>query len=316
MRKNRIIVNPISGNGSGKSLAPILVELLQKYEVSYALTFTERPWHAAHIARDAAEQGYENVIAVGGDGTANEVINGIMAASAKGMEKPAVGIVSVGRGNDMAYGMNIPADLEGAVTMLIEGHKYPRDIAYIKGGDFPKGRYFANGVGIGFDAVVGFEAAKIKRIKGFANYVAAAVKTLLLYYRAPEVRLEFNGTELVQPCLMISVMNGRRMGGGFYMAPESRSDDGLFDLCIAGKVSRLTILGLMFQFMKGTQASHPAIKTPRTKHVVITPLEDTLPAHADGETICREGIRLELGIVPKALEFICRPGEPEFHGSA
>jgi len=205
MNKNKIIVNPVSGNGTGQRIVPYLQELLQKQNLPYALSFTERPWHAAQIARHAAENDYETVVAVGGDGTANEVINGLMSAGAAGFKKPALAILSVGRGNDMAYGMNIPTDLEEAVSILADGHTSTRDVARITGGDYPEGRYFANGVGIGFDAVVGFEAAKIKRIQGFANYLAAAMKTILLYYHAPVVRLEFDGEELTQPCLMISV---------------------------------------------------------------------------------------------------------------
>ncbi len=306
MRKNKIIVNPISGNGTGMRIVPYLQETLQRYGIPYAMTFTERPWHAAEIAYYAAEQEFENVVAVGGDGTANEVINGLMAAGAAGLKKPALAIISVGRGNDMAYGMNIPSDLESAVETLADGRKKTCDIGLIKGGDYPEGRYFANGVGIGFDAVVGFEAAKIKRIKGFANYIAAAMKTISLYYRAPQMRLEYDGLEISQPCLMVSIMNGRRMGGGFYTAPNARADDGLFDLCIAGQIDRLAILGVMMQYMKGTQENHPAVKVAKARHVKITPIDDSLPVHADGETICKEGGELELEIVPAAIEVICQ----------
>jgi diacylglycerol kinase family enzyme len=118
------------------------------------------------------------------------------------------------------------------------------------------------------------------------------------------MQIELDDRQLRQRALMVSVMNGRRMGGGFMMAPEGVNDDGQFDLCIAGQVSRPGILMLIPRFMKGSQASHPAIKTARASRVSITSLDGGLPAHADGETICVSGQHLEMQILPKILEMI------------
>jgi diacylglycerol kinase family enzyme len=181
------------------------------------------------------------------------------------------------------------------------------------GGDYPQGRYFGNGVGIGFDAVVGFEALKLKRLHGFPSYIVAALKTIFLYFQAPTVRIEYDGEALTQPALMVSVMNGRRLGGGFMMAPEGQIDDGLFDLTIADQVDRASIFALILRFMRGSQAGHPAIKTARTAKVTVTAEQGSLPAHADGETLCEAGERLEIEIVPKVLEVIV-PGEQEVEG--
>jgi len=100
------------------------------------------------------------------------------------------------------------------------------------------------------------------------------------------------------------VMNGTRMGGGFMMAPDGNPDDGVFDLCIARKISRPRIFGLMLKFMKGTQFAHPTISDGQTTHITVTAIEGSLPAHADGETLCLEGKKLEITIVPNALEII------------
>jgi diacylglycerol kinase family enzyme len=136
------------------------------------------------------------------------------------------------------------------------------------------------------------------------------LKTISLYYKAPLVQIEYDGRTLTQPSLMVSVMNGRRLGGGFYMTPAAETNDGFFDLCIAGQVSRLRIFSLMFLFMKGSQETHPAIKMERAQHVAITALEGTLPAHADGETLCVEGSKLILEILPRQLEVICQSPQP------
>ncbi len=141
-------------------------------------------------------------------------------------------------------------------------------------------------------------------MSGFPSYIVAALKTIFLYYRAPLVKLEYDGQELTIPALMVSVMNGRRMGGGFMMAPEGKPADGLFDLCIARQVSRARIFALIPRFMAGTQATHPAITTARAAHVTVTAVKGSLPAHADGETLCTEGDRLTLELLPGQIEVI------------
>jgi diacylglycerol kinase (ATP) len=129
----------------------------------------------------------------------------------------------------------------------------------------------------------------------------------LLYFKAPPVRIEYDEQTLTQPALMVSLMNGRRMGGGFMMAPNAQPDDGVFDLCIAGQVSRAGILGLIPRVMQGTQATHPAIKTARARRITVTSLDGPLPAHADGETLCTHGEQLALELLPRQIEILCEP---------
>jgi len=108
---------------------------------------------------------------------------------------------------------------------------------------------------------------------------------------------------------MISIMNGQRMGGGFFMAPEGKPDDGMFDLCIAREVSRLRLFGLIPHFMQGTQAGQEPVTMARARRVVVTAVEGVLPAHADGETLCIEGQRLEMELLPNQIEMIYPPPE-------
>jgi diacylglycerol kinase family enzyme len=217
---------------------------------------------------------------------------------------PALGAIPIGRGNDFCFSADIPSEVEAVCHLLASGECRPIDVGLVKGGDYPEGRYFGNGVGIGFDAVVGFEALKLERLGGFASYIAAALKTILLYYRAPMVELEVNGYVDKKPALMVSIMNGRRLGGGFMMAPQGSMDDGQFNLCIAGQVSRPGILALIPRFMQGTQEGHPAIDTSLTPVIKVTAVEGKLPAHCDGETLCTAGDFLEISIIPRALQVI------------
>jgi diacylglycerol kinase (ATP) len=306
MSRYKIIVNPVSGRGAGENSVPHLNHQLRAYGLDFNLVRTERPWHAAELAQGAVSDGYDVVVAVGGDGTANEVLNGLMHAKRNGAGRAALGLIGVGRGNDLAFGMGVPSGLDVGQRILYQDNRCTVDVGFLTGGMFPQGRFFGNGVGIGFDAVVGFEALKMKRIHGFLNYLLAALKTIFLYYQAPLVKIEYNGEGMEQLSLMVSIMNGRRMGGGFWMAPEAKVDDGLFDLCIAGQVSKLGILALIPRFMQGTQASHPAVQTGRTKKIEVTALEGVLPAHADGETICTEGKRLTVELLTGEIDVICQ----------
>jgi len=309
MPRYQIIVNPISGRGAGLASVPSIKSYLDIKGLAYDILLTERPGHAIELAQAAVKAGYEVIVGVGGDGTANEIINGLMQAQNAGLGSAVMGILAVGRGNDFAFGMHIPAGLEPGLQTLTDGCQEKIDIGLVAGGDYPLGRYFGNGVGLGFDAVVGFEAAKMTRLSGFPNYIVAALKTIFLYYHAPLIHLEYDGKSEKLSALMVSVMNGRRMGGGFMMAPESNNLDGLLDLCIARQVSRGRIFALIPHFLKGDQATQKSISTARAKRISVTALEGSLPVHADGETICTAGVSLTIELLPAQLCLICQPVE-------
>jgi len=306
MTQYRLILNPAAGGGTAGSLVPRIERNLQDLGLDYELVLTEKPWHAVALAQAAAAE-VDVVVAAGGDGTANEVLNGLMLAKDQG-HTAAMGILCIGRGNDLAFGMGIPNDLDEGCRTLAADHRRTTDVGFVLGGDFPEGRYFGNGIGIGFDAVVGFVAARLKRLRGFIGYFVAAMKTMFIYFTAPKVDVQYNDQTLELHALMVSVMNGRRMGGGFMMAPSGETDDGRLDLCIARQVSRPKIFYLIGRFMKGTQAGHPDIITDQMDAITVTATEGILPAHADGETLCTEGKQLEIRLVPQALDVVCKPG--------
>lgn len=303
--KYKFIVNPISGQGAGKLALPEIDRQAKAFSLQYEIVSTEYPKHAIDLAEQAAINGFDFVISVGGDGTSNEVLNGLMRAWNKGYRESTMGIIGVGRGNDFAFGFGIPAGLEEGFKILQNNQPRLMDVGLIVGGDYPQGRYFGNGIGIGFDAVVGFEAAKLTHLHGFLNYVVAALRTIFLYFHAPTLRIEFDNEVITQPALMVSIMNGRRMGGGFMMAPSAHTDDGLLDLCIAGQVSRMGILKLIPRFMKGTQAKHPQIKTGHANKVQVLAIDGVLPTHADGETICVAGKELTISLIQQPIKILC-----------
>lgn len=301
-----VIVNPIAGRGRGEKSIPQIETSLRESGLDFTLARTERVWHAAELAEAAVRNGYDIVVCASGDGTANECINGIMNAKKAGCNSAAFGALSVGTGNDFAFGAGMPGDLESGLKAIKQNKRRKIDIGFVKGGDYPQGRYFGNGIGVGFDAAVGSEAVKLRWARGLPAYLIGALRTVFLYYDPPQVEITLDDKErIIQPSLMISIMNGKRMGGGFKMTPESKPDDGCFDLCIAEGVSKGRVFTLIPHFLRGTQMTQPEVKMRRAKKVSIRSLDKPFPAHADGEFVCLEGVELTLEILPRELEVIC-----------
>lgn len=309
MSKICIIANPAAGGGSARKKIPNIQRLIAQTGLNADLLVTERRGHGIELAREAAVNGSPVVVSAGGDGTLNEVINGLMLArgadsNADAEQSPALGVLCIGRGNDFAGSVGLPADLESGFQTLVNSRRRRVDIGRVYGGLFPEGRYFGNCVGVGFDAMTTIQVSRMPRMGGFLSFMVAVLKTIFLYYKGPTVTIEYDDQTLTLPTLLVSVMNGRRLGGGFWLAPAALPDDGLFDLCIAHQMSRLEIFRIIPHFLKGTQGSQAAIKTGQAKHIVITAQTGSLPAQTDGEILCVDGQRLEIELLPKQLEIV------------
>jgi YegS/Rv2252/BmrU family lipid kinase len=302
--RHKVIFNPAAARGKAGGRVPEVERLLRNYGVRYELVRTERPLHAVELAARAGAEGFDVAVAAGGDGTANEVLNGLMRVREGGAKPPALGLLCIGRGNDFAYGAGVPVGLAEGCALLARGERRWMDVGRFRGGDFPQGRYFGNGIGVGFDTIVGLEAAKMKWAHGFLGYVVGALKTMFLYYRAPLLAITFGGNTREQRSLQISAMNGRRMGGTFYMTPEALNDDGQLDLCIAGEPRRLQMLGLILKYMKGTQAGSPHIRMGRSPVLEVRALEGGLAVHADGETMGVQVEGLTVECLPRQVEVV------------
>lgn len=303
-RKALLILNPIAGKGRAGERRAEVEALLGSFGLSYETRLTQGRWHAAELAREARREGFDLVIAAGGDGTANEVVNGLMLAMERGERPPALGVLPLGRGNDFAFGLGLSSRLEETLSLIAGGSTLPLDVGKIKGGNYPEGRYFGNGVGVGFDTRVGLEAARLKRVHGALAYVVGAAKVFLRYPEPTEIDILYGMGRYLGPSHQISVMNGRRMGGSFHMAPEALPHDGLFDLCLAGALSRREMIGLILRYTKGTQAGHPKILTGRAARFEIQAPRGGLVVHADGETICEDGSSLLIECLSGALSAV------------
>lgn len=304
--KPHVIYNPAAGKGRAGKILPRVQALLREHGFSGELTLTERPGHALELSRWLAEAGCPLVVAAGGDGTVNEVINGLMQAPTGDRGRATLGVIPVGRGNDFAFGAGIPLALEDACEVVARGMPCPVDIGRVSGDAVPQGRYFGNGIGLGFDAVVNLEASKMTRLKGILSYLAALWKTIWIYYKAPVYEVRYDDRREQRPFLMITTMIGRRLGGLFLVAPRGKNADGMFDVCLAGQVSQLGILGVVPLFIRGTQERHPQVKMVQAKTLHVRAVQGSIPAHADGEMICTAGRELSIELQPAALAVMTR----------
>jgi YegS/Rv2252/BmrU family lipid kinase len=301
---HRIIVNPAAARGKAAAAIPEVRRRLDAAGLSYELFATAGPEDAVSLAHDAARAGVGVVVAMGGDGILNEVLNGLMRAREEGHADTALGLIPVGRGNDFAYGLDLPTDLAAACALLAAGRRRRIDVGLATGWGTGGRRFFGNGLGMGFDAAVNAAAMRITWLSGFASYAVAAFTTIMFYFKAPLLRLEFAGFTSETRCLLVTAMLGKRLGGGFQMAPDAMNDDGLFDLCIGQERSRRGIFRSLPLFMQGKQFKSPGIIGGRTAAFKVTALEGRLMVHADGETLCTDGTQLEVSLLPGAIELV------------
>ena len=299
-----IIFNPFSNRGDSKHTIDNVLQSLSKSDLDFEVKLTEDRRHAVQLAQEAAEAGTPIIVAAGGDGTVNEVANGILLATKgqDGISPTTLGVLPMGSGNDFAWGLGIRDGVEEAVDRLKRGHTKVIDVAWAEFDNAPP-RFFLNMLGCGFDARVNIEAHKIQRLRGFAIYMAAVMKTMWVYFERPPVRLQLDEKTLETPAFITFVANGTRLGGGFLAAPEARHDDGMLDICIATDITRLEVGPLIPKLMKGKHTDHPKIIMDRAKRVVIES-DHPLPCQADGETIGENLHLIRIVTIPQRLRVI------------
>ena len=298
-----IILNPAAGKGKAASQVPVIKDYLKKQGEDFEIILTSGPGDAINIARNLKITDSDITVAAGGDGTCNEVVNGLLTR--KNSKPPLLGILPIGRGNDFSSTPKIPTDCVKAMEVLIKRKIQPLDAGFVKGEFFPDGRYFVNGVGIGFDTKVGFDAAKMKHVRSGLAYAFGAIINIVRYDPSPIIRIQYDKDEITLPAAIVSIMNGRRMGGIFFMGPNAVLDDGLLDICsIRRPKSRLRLMKLVSLYTKGAQIFEKEAVTGRAAKIKLTALEGGMAAHCDGETVCYEGKYLEISCFPGALRLI------------
>ena len=307
------IINPASDRWrSGRRWETEVEPALKARRVSYKVVYTTGPGHAMHLAEEAARSGrYGAVVSGGGDGTLNEVANGLCRAAGEGVTLP-LGIFPIGSGNDFATVLQIPKDPEGMVANLVAGHRRWVDVGEVESPDMmgpvhPR-RFFMNNSGVGFEAQVNLESRRVQRLRGFLIYLVGVFRALK-NYKQPWVRARWDDGVWEGEMLLITVGNGRRAGGGFWLTPFAEVDDGLLDVGIARALSRWGILRLLPKAIKGGHVDDPAFSLRRTRQLHLE-LGHPTPVHTDGEAIIEATRRVDYRVWPQKVTVISDPHRP------
>ena len=296
-----VILNPCADLGRGVQQKKLIETEGEKWN-GLDLIMTDRPGQAGELAYLAAEEGYEVVVAAGGDGTVHEVVNGLMQAKSFGAK---LGVIPVGTGNDFAHGLDISKDIPLAVERIFQGQYRSIDLAAVMD-DRGIGRLFTNNLGIGFDANVVIRVKAITRLHGFPRYFWGVLKTLALDFRPFQCDMRFDDETLSEDVLFVAFGLGPRHGGGFMLTPNARQDDNLIDTCTAHPMRRLMALLLLNSAVHGTHI-HKSQVTMRQNRQIEISSKTSLPVHIDGEVFAYphdDVHRLTISSVPAAIEVL------------
>ncbi|MFC1908521.1 diacylglycerol/lipid kinase family protein [Chloroflexota bacterium] len=280
----RVIVNPAAGAGKTARKWPQIKEHLKSIGFRFEHDLTESPGHAIELAREAAEKGYEQVVSVGGDGTINEVVNGLYLAGSIG--EVTLGIIETGTGGDYVRTAGVPRTYEAACKCLVNAGKLVVDVGVIeyKKYNCMETRLFVNFAGFGFDAeIVRRTTQQFKSMGSTPSYLAGLLTTLI-FFKNKEISLVVDGEVLDEKICTVVMNNGRYGGGGMLTAPEADLCDGLLDVLIIGDLSKADFLWSLPRIYKGTHLTHPKVTMKKAKEIEIRSVLP-LPLQADGELI-------------------------------
>jgi YegS/Rv2252/BmrU family lipid kinase len=280
----KVIVNPVAGAYSTRRKWPRISKLLKYVGLSFDYEYTEGVGHAIELARVAASDGYQYIVAVGGDGTVNEVANGILHSTSP--TETSLGVVSTGTGSDFARSAGIPRDYTSACSSLCSSHRRLIDVGVV---EFKRGgqtlqRFFVNVAGVGFDAAAVETTEKLpKYFGGTIPYLAGLLRTLF-GYRNKAVVLSVGDRTEAKRVLSVVVANGSYVGGGMHIAPRAELGDNLLDVLIIGDMGKFELLKALPTVYKGTHINHPKVSMEQVTHITIESSERLL-VHADGELL-------------------------------
>ncbi|ACI18889.1 diacylglycerol/lipid kinase family protein [Dictyoglomus thermophilum] len=273
--KYHILFNPTSNRGKAEKKYNELIKILNEEEIDYTVEFTLGKEGTIRQVEEALKKGADVVVAAGGDGTINEVVNGL-----KG--RGILGIIPLGRGNDIAISYRIPRDLRGAVKLLKNGVIREVDMGLLDG------RYFVGIAGTGFVGDVNYNSNKLN-LTGFKGYIIS-VFTTLKGFKYPECEVSFDGVSWRGRITLIALGNTSYYGGGMKLLPNSDPEDGYFDIGIVQKIHPLELVATFPLVYVGKHTINPHIKIYRGREVKIVS-DHELIISFDGEMIMSKEIK-------------------------
>ncbi len=300
-----VIVNPNAGKRKGEKDWLEIAALLTKAGIDFVNVFTEHKDHAAALTRKYIENGFRNIIAVGGDGTLNEVVNGIFTQTRVPIHEISLGMIPVGTGNDWCRTFNIPTDYKKAIQILVRRKLFTQDIGsikYISSNDNEKVRYFINMAGMGFDALVAKKTNKQKE-EGNSNPFSYAINIFssLFGYQSTRVTIMLDNEKVETGVFSMSIGICQYNGGGMKQAPDALPDDGLFDLTIIKPIGKFKVIRNVLKLFDGSFTRLPEVSTYQSSKIVVHS-HPPMFMEADGESLGHTPFVFT--ILPKSLNVV------------
>ena len=297
----KVIVNPMAGAHSTHRKWPRISKLLRHIGLSFDYEYTEGIGHAIELAKTAASNGYRYLVAVGGDGTVNEVANGILRST--GSDSTTLGIVCAGTANSFVRSVGIPRNYINACSRLTSPRRLLIDVGVVeyksKGQSLQ--RFFVNMAGVGFDAAMVEAAQRLpKYFSGITPYVVE-LPASLVSYRNKSATLSLKDRTETTRIFGVVVANGCYYANGMLMAPQAELSDGLLDVVIIGDIDKFDMLRILPMVYKGSHLKHPKIRLEKVTNITIESSERIL-VHADGELL-GEG-PASFWLMPAALNIV------------
>ena len=301
MLYTRLIVNPTAGAGKTAKKWPQIMVLLKSIGLHFEHDLTEAPGHAIELAKTAAKKGYELVVSVGGDGTINEIVNGLYDAGSIG--DVMLGIICTGTGGDYIRTIGIPRHHKEACQLLINPRKLVVDLGvveYMSNGGMVK-RLFVNFAGVGFDAEVVKATTQRFKVLGTVPSYLMGLLTTFLFYDNVEVSLKLDGKVDDRKVCAIMMSNGKYGGGRMLVAPQANPIDGLLDVLIINDLGKLDLLRSLPRIYRGTHLTHPKVTVERVREMDIRS-KKKMSIQADGELLGETPARFY--ILPTTLNVV------------
>jgi YegS/Rv2252/BmrU family lipid kinase len=299
-----VIVNPNAGNGKGRKDWEKISAHLRNANISFTVCFTEKKGHAIKLTLEAIAEGFRNIITVGGDGTLNEVVNGVFSNTVCPTTDVVLSLIPVGTGNDWGRMFGIPLDYEKAVNIIAEKKTLVHDIGLVSffNGNEKKLRYFINIAGLGFESVV-VKKTNIQKDNGRGGKLIYFYNLLtsLLAYKNTKSEITIDGEILHADIFSLNVGNGRYCGGGMRQTPRAIPDDGLLDVTIINGMGKFEIIRNLKILYNGKILQHPKIDGYKCKNIKVTS-EEVMFAEADGESLGRTPA--EFSIIPSGIKIV------------
>lgn len=286
--KVQAIINPISGVGSKRKIPKMIEEICRKGNCSLKISFTDYAGHASILTRRALEEGTQYILAVGGDGTVNEIARTMIHSDA------VLGIIPKGSGNGLARELHIPMDVKRALDLIVKGHVTTIDCCKANG------QIFFCTCGVGFDAAVSQKFANEKR-RGSLTYIKNTIEEYLSYKPEPYELLVDNQT-IKEKAFLVACGNASQYGNNAFIAPHANIQDGQMDLTILSPFTPLDIAPLAIQLFTKQIDRNSKIKTMKARQVTIIRQHPGV-MHLDGEPVMADS-RIDISIDPKALKVL------------